>query len=631
MSRRHFHFTLGPVQSFVAQARRTRDFWAGSFLLSWLSGAALRTVEKLGGTIVFPCVDPDFLGWLEGRRQGEPPRQGVAPNRFLAAVPEGFDPEQVPAAVRTAWKALAEAVWRTDLEVVCGPAQRAIWERQIEGLWEIQWVVTEGAEDTSALDRRKSWRSHLLPEEPGIKCMVMEGWQELSGVASPRLAEPLRSFWRQLRESLPCWRHDLADGEHLCAPAFIKRRFAHVFARLEVPMPGGWGLHGWRLESGVPSVAYMAAARWLARVLEEEPLEALEELLAAAEETGVGYGEWQTDLACIRHAYERRAASVRRLKALDGGVFFRSVLENERLYPAEKTRRMLAALDGLEITGGPSPFYAVLLMDGDRLGQHLRDPAQRERLSTALGEFTREVTPRVDACNGFLVYAGGDDVLALLPLDDALECATRLRALYRDTFEAKGIASTISAAVVFAHFKTPLTRVLADAHELLDAVAKDQRGRDALAVRVLKPGGCVLEWAMPWEKALAEGRLKLERLRASFEELEKGEPSFSSKFFFKLRDRFELLNPTEDQAAVLDAEQARALLAADYLASGRNHEREPDRPLDRARAEAEIALLLEQCRPVERHDNGARWSTSPRLEKDGALLVRFLAQKGAER
>ena len=34
---KYFHFTLGPVQSFVAQARRTRDFWAGSFLLSWLA------------------------------------------------------------------------------------------------------------------------------------------------------------------------------------------------------------------------------------------------------------------------------------------------------------------------------------------------------------------------------------------------------------------------------------------------------------------------------------------------------------------------------------------------------------------------------------------------------------------
>ncbi len=34
-------FTLGPVQGFVAQARRTRDFWAGSFLLSYLTGKAM--------------------------------------------------------------------------------------------------------------------------------------------------------------------------------------------------------------------------------------------------------------------------------------------------------------------------------------------------------------------------------------------------------------------------------------------------------------------------------------------------------------------------------------------------------------------------------------------------------------
>jgi CRISPR-associated protein Cmr2 len=48
MSNRYFHFTLGPVQSFVAQARRTRDFWAGSFLLSWLSTVAIQAVIPVG-------------------------------------------------------------------------------------------------------------------------------------------------------------------------------------------------------------------------------------------------------------------------------------------------------------------------------------------------------------------------------------------------------------------------------------------------------------------------------------------------------------------------------------------------------------------------------------------------------
>lgn len=51
-----FHFTIGPVQGFVAQARRTRDLWAGSFLLSWLAGQAMAAVFNQGGTITFPDV-----------------------------------------------------------------------------------------------------------------------------------------------------------------------------------------------------------------------------------------------------------------------------------------------------------------------------------------------------------------------------------------------------------------------------------------------------------------------------------------------------------------------------------------------------------------------------------------------
>lgn len=42
----YFHITLGPVQGFVSQARRTRDFWAGSFLLSWLAAVAIKSSRK---------------------------------------------------------------------------------------------------------------------------------------------------------------------------------------------------------------------------------------------------------------------------------------------------------------------------------------------------------------------------------------------------------------------------------------------------------------------------------------------------------------------------------------------------------------------------------------------------------
>jgi hypothetical protein len=51
---RYFHFSLGPVQEFVGKARRLRDYWTGSYLLSYLTEQAMDEVCKNGGHIVFP-------------------------------------------------------------------------------------------------------------------------------------------------------------------------------------------------------------------------------------------------------------------------------------------------------------------------------------------------------------------------------------------------------------------------------------------------------------------------------------------------------------------------------------------------------------------------------------------------
>ncbi|WP_257265120.1 type III-B CRISPR-associated protein Cas10/Cmr2 [Endozoicomonas sp. ONNA2] len=117
MAKQYFHFTLGPVQGFVAQARRTRDFWSGSFLLSWLSGVAMVDVQKQGGEIKFPIPAEGYLDWLEGNGIGKPPEQGAIPNRFKAVsaeVPEDFDPKVVVETIRSAWRELAEKVWQKD-------------------------------------------------------------------------------------------------------------------------------------------------------------------------------------------------------------------------------------------------------------------------------------------------------------------------------------------------------------------------------------------------------------------------------------------------------------------------------------------------------------------------------------
>lgn len=642
MTTSYFHFTLGPVQGFVAQARRTRDFWAGSFLLSWLSAVAMLAVEKQGGEIIFPTVDKDYLRWLEHKGEKPAPKQGCVPNRFkggLAKVPADFNPEQVVSSIQQAWQGLADLVWQQDLSA-CPDTSRHIWQRQVSAFWEISWALSDTEQESNLLDRRKNWRTYLPPAEAGVKCMMMEGWQELSGITTPN-AKGLKQFWDALRKN---GRHgmasDLRDNEYLCAIAFIKRRFARYFQHLTIIMPGHWTLRGWQVNPCVPSVAYMAAAPWLARVLLQAPEDTLRAFHDAAQNLTQSYGEYDTRLDCIDQALNQRhdAKLLWQTTNLDGNVFFEAALDNKNLYEdqtqAQKVKRALKALrqsvsDTLEPV---SPFYAVLMMDGDSLGSHMSDLNKQQNISQGLEQFTNGVQTIVEEHSGFLIYAGGDDVLALLPLEYALNCALALRQHYLACFAAwPAINTTLSGAIEYAHIRMPLGKVLGDAHQLLDDIAKDKTGRDAIAVRVWKPGGQHLEWAMPWANAIDEsGEVIMDRLARDFQRDQQQTP-FSNSFFFHVEERFALLNAGEPDA--FSRSDMAELIAADYLNSGVNQVNGLRQKISQTDAKQRIAPLLEQCFTVKRlsSDGQIKFETTANLNTDALQLVRFLAQKGVER
>ena len=245
-----------------------------------------------------------------------------------------------------------------------------------------------------------------------------------------------------------------------------------------------------------------------------------------------------------------------------------------------------------------TPFYAILMMDGDSLGSKMSSKENQQPISEALEKFINEVPNVVYDHSGFLIYAGGDDVLAILPVEDVFKCAIKIREHYQKCFKGTDNSeienSTISATVEFAHMKTPLTKMLRDAHRLLDNVAKNGCGRDSLAVRVWKPGGTAVQWAMPWECALNGDKLILEEIADRFRDYDEKESGFTNKFFYKIRERFEFLNPLKGEKPILDEPQQLALLATDYVNAENNKE------LNLGKAEQDIEPLLNQCRRYKR-------------------------------
>ena len=182
-------------------------------------------------------------------------------------------------------------------------------------------------------------------------------------------------------------------------------------------------------------------------------------------------------------------------------------------------------------------------------------PSYHLQFSEALSNFAlRCARPIVEAFYGRLIYAGGDDVVALLPADTAIACAAALRlaftgrqvraqdgkvlfdspqtgflsaANWKDgsghpiPFLVPGPASDCSVGIAIAHFKAPLQDVVRAA-QAAEKRAKKQLGRRSVAVTLLKRSGEILEWGCQWSSGglellnAVQNALAAEALSAKF-------------------------------------------------------------------------------------------------------------------
>lgn len=503
------HFSIGPVQGFVSAARRTRDLWAGSWLLSHLSEQAVKAVASTDGVkLILPQTATGGSTSETGNVELIP--IAVTPNRLIAEGDEQALRTAAHAAVKAVqaeWKTIHQTVWSDFVEPVVkagsGNDTAGIWERQVTHFWEINWVIG----DVSAAAGRKAWRSAEADEEWGFRCALFPHLQELSGAIGQRKPNEFKEFWQKIGQSNKVGEYDLDELEAMSAIGLIKRLYPRL-DRFKALQDQGW-----------PSTAWVAALPWIKKVMKDH-LSAADAYVRAIE-AGLPA---ERIFGSTGPAKQVSDVSANGFPCLDGQLLFGRGIEalarekdaqgKPKLDDQEK-QKLVQAHRTLckEAKGGPVPWFGVLVMDGDQMGKLLGtlNEDERSKLSKALGAFAKKVNEVVEKHGGRTVYAGGDDVLALLPAASAIECAQELRSKYIASFEkqlGKNHAGMkwvgISAGLVFADWKTPLRQVLREAHRLLDDVAKEATGRDALAVSVWLASGNACQWSAPWEMVNAE-------------------------------------------------------------------------------------------------------------------------------
>src|SRR5690606_14968680 len=148
-------------------------------------------------------------------------------------------------------------------------------------------------------------------------------------------------------------------------------------------------------------------------------------------------------------------------------------------------------------------------------------PNRHLAVSGALNDFSQTVARHVveQEYLGRLIYAGGDDVLAMLPVTDLLPAMQRLRHAYSGTLpedeqtdwrklrkkgelackggfawlngrlmRMMGATATASCGAIIAHHLAPLSAVLRELREA-ESRAKNIGERDAFSLTVVKRSG----------------------------------------------------------------------------------------------------------------------------------------------
>lgn len=470
--------TLGPVQDFIAQARRTRDLWYGSHLLSELGRAAARALVDGGAKLIFPSLDTgdaQLVACLAPLRADNTPPQNIA-NKLLAEVPEGTDPQQLAKAARKAvadyWRNEVAAPVRTKCAGLLAQNIDAVWNEQIDSFLEFSasWLpLGDYAETRRQLEQAIAGRKLLRDFGPWAQGRGNVPKSSLDGARESVLLPP-----RQ-RASDKARRYRIADGEQLDAVTLVKRA-------------------GGEPDQFVP-VVNVALASWLGRASQVARTE-LDALKTACRDAGVSRVA-RTDLPCVSPF------------AFDGSVLlpsrWRSVFDEQGLqgdpeaWGRQHVRPLFRKLDE------PYPYVACLVADGDRMGRAIDSIGSADAhraFSKALAGFADAARNVVEQQHrGALVYAGGDDVLAFVALPEALACADALRTAFENAM-APACGSlpadrrpTLSVGLGIGHVMESMGDLLTLGRQ---AEREAKRDRNALAVLADKRSGGSRVWRAQW-------------------------------------------------------------------------------------------------------------------------------------
>jgi CRISPR-associated protein Cmr2 len=482
--------TISPVQSFIAQARKTKDLYAGSQILSQLCKVGISKAEELGAEIIFPYVD---ITW----------QNQSLPNRFIAKIDSREESTKdaetikqiginIENTIRESFEKQADNLL-SPFKSLNTDFEEAFW-KQIKGHLDIHWVIVpikknekyvEAFEKSERiLGSVKNLRSFTQNPEVGRKC-------SLDG-QNNALFFGFHSNSNYVSANKAMLSKDLSENEGLSAVSMLKR--SSTIAKF----------------SSTAKIALMYNESTLTK--EAKPIFDDYINLFNEQEFPRIYCKYLNSVRLTDNQGDLQTE-------FDDQLLYRENITEKYIPNKYQLDSALAIFDKIE-KYFKDKYYAIIHFDGDKMGKLIsgsRLQNDNDKSDETLPRFQRTVSKLLSdfakwasqtyliAPRGQTIYAGGDDFLGFVNLAYLLVVVQELRDGF-DNQVNKHLKSkynldgdfTFSAGIVIAHYKEPLSLVLEQVRQA-EKIAKDKGGRNAFILMASKGLGEMHQTCFKWE------------------------------------------------------------------------------------------------------------------------------------
>ncbi|HWU89202.1 MAG TPA: type III-B CRISPR-associated protein Cas10/Cmr2, partial [Kofleriaceae bacterium] len=508
MSGRHvLAAALGPVGSFIAAGRRSRDLWYGSRFLSEVTRVAAKALEEQRVKLVVPLssqLDSSFLssesyqgptisnkilGILTTGTGNVGPKEILRATErtvreFVAAEMRGLldDPRLVRVIVREYVRKQAAAIEQGDFVELYGA-----WAAIDDGPNAEARAIIRAS---TLLADRKATRIFTAPAAVGAgapKSSLDPGRDSVLIEIDPHSSDEVRVARRLEARRV---RVGIRPEERLDAVALARRRA--IFSQIPDAHLG---------KLPFPSLGRVALEPWIEGALAGAP-EAMASVLATLaqldEEVPKGDAALFFLSSPVRDPGPRQSLEVVRRFGYDPNVLFEGAIPALRK-TLDAPRRLSVYASGVnELAqdegdahlegsfdrachalqalmdpvaelhrkrGVPLPYYALLEADGDGVGRLLAGAHTqeiRQQVVQALYDFSKKAWDVIEEHQGCAFYVGGDELAAYLPADRAMSAVATLAAKF--TSIVGDVAAALLPASVTELGPATLTSGVAIAH-----------------------------------------------------------------------------------------------------------------------------------------------------------------------